>query len=173
MGQHYGSTGDDLRDGRPSTSSDRDTPGVRVPPPLVFLATIVVGVAIDRAAPLPIVPTAIAAWLGGALVLVGLALSGLSVREFRKAKTTIQPNRPASTLVATGPFRYSRNPMYLALSIVQIGLGVWINSAWVLVLLVPALIWIRRSVIAREERHLRAKFGEAYLAYQARVRRWL
>lgn len=173
MSQQHGSTGDDLRDRGPSAASDRDTPGVRVPPPLVFLATILVGVAIDWTVPLPIVPAAVAGWFGGALVLVGLAISGLSVREFRKAKTTIQPNRPASTLVATGPFRYSRNPMYLALSIVQVGLGVWINSAWVLVLVVPTLIWIRHSVIAREERHLGEKFGQAYRAYQARVRRWL
>jgi protein-S-isoprenylcysteine O-methyltransferase Ste14 len=173
MSRQHGLTGDDLPDGGPSTVSDRDTPGVRVPPPLVFLATILAGVAIDRALPLPIVPIAVAGWLGGALVVVGLMISGLSAREFRKAKTTIQPNHPASTLVETGPFRYSRNPMYFALTIVQVGLGVWINSAWVLVLLVPTLIWIRHGVIAREERHLDAKFGQAYVAYQARVRRWL
>ncbi len=95
---------------------DPATPGVRVPPPLIYLTTIVMGVAIDRAVPVRLLSSFVAGWLGGALVLVGLTISGLSIREFRKARTTIRPDRAASALVTTGPFRYSRNPMYIATS---------------------------------------------------------
>lgn len=173
MSQQHQLARDKPKDGGASAVSKLDTPGVRFPPPLVYLATTLVGVAIDRAVPVRIFPNTVAGWLGGAFVLLGLTIGGISLREFRKAKTTIHPNRPASALVAAGPFRYSRNPMYLALSILQVGIGVWMNTVWVVLLLVPTLVWIRRSVIAREERHLTQKFGQAYLDYQAKVRRWL
>jgi protein-S-isoprenylcysteine O-methyltransferase Ste14 len=155
------------------TVSEVDTPGVRVPPPLLYLTAILVGVAIDWAVPVRILPRAVTGWLGGAMVLLGLTLSGLSIRAFRRVETTIRPDRPASALVTTGPFRFSRNPMYVALSMVQVGIGVWLNNVWIVLLLVPTLSAIRRSVIAREERHLTAKFGQAYLDYKAKVRRWL
>ena len=107
------------------------------------------------------------------MVLLALAITGLCVRELRKAKTTVRPDRLAAALVTTGPFRYSRNPMYLALSILHAGFGIWINSVWVVALLIPTLVWMRRRVIAREERYLTETFGRAYLDYRARVRRWL
>lgn len=155
------------------TAPQLDRPGIRVPPPLVYLATTLVGIAIDLIVPVRILPDAVAGWLGGALVVLGLTVGGISVQEFGKARTTIHPNRPPSALVTTGPFRYSRNPMYLGLSVVQVGIGVWLNRAWVIVLVIPALVWIRHRVIPREERRLTERFGPAYLDYQARVRRWL
>ncbi len=148
-------------------------PGVRVPPPLVYLAAIVIGAAIDRLVPVRILGSAVAGWVGGALVLLAPAITGLSVRELRKAKTTVRPDRPAAALVTIGPFRHSRNPMYLALSLLHAGIGAWMNSVWVVALLIPTLVWMRRSVIAREERYLTEPFGRAYLDYRARVRRWL
>lgn len=155
------------------TSPKLDSPGVRIPPPLIYLAAILLGAGIDQLIPIKVLPVDLTAWLGGALVLLAVTLGGLSVREFRKAQTAIRPNQPASTLVTTGPFRHSRNPMYLALSILQVGIGLWMNSVWVVVLLLPVLAWITYGVIAREEQYLPGRFGQPYLDYQARVRRWL
>ena len=140
---------------------------------MVYLAAILLGAGIDQLIPVRVLPIHLADWLGGTLALLAGVISGLSLREFRKAQTAIRPNQPASALVTTGPFRYSRNPMYLALSILQVGVGIWMNNVWVVVLLLPVLAWIAYGVIAREERYLAGRFGQPYLAYQARVRRWL
>ena len=156
-----------------STDPELDNPGVRIPPPLVYLAAVLIGAAIDQFIPVRVLPASLTGWLGGALVLLALTITGWSVREFRKAQTTIRPDRPVSVTVTTGPFQYTRNPMYLALSILQVGIGIWMNSVWVVVLLIPVLIWVTRRVIAAEEQYLVRKFGQAYLDYQAKVRRWL
>ena len=149
-------------------------PGVRIPPPLVILAAILIGAAIDRVFPIGVPPVTFTGWLGTALALLALVLGpGLSFREYRKAKTPIRPDRPATALVATGPFRYTRNPMYLSLLILQTAVGLWMNNAWVIVLVAPVAAWLRWRVIAAEERHMLQQFGQAYLDYQAKVPRWL
>jgi len=150
-----------------------DKPNVRFPPPLVYLAAILIGAAFDKFVPMHIFPAGLTGWLGGSLLLLALTLSGWSFREFKKAKTTIRPDRPVSVLVTTGPFRFSRNPMYLALSMLQLGVGIWMNSVWVVVFLMPVIALIRWRVIAPEELYLIGKFGQVYLDYQAKVRRWL
>ncbi len=150
-----------------------NNPGVRFPPPLVYLAAVLIGAAIDRFVPIHILPAGLKNWLGGALALLALTISVLSIREFIKIKTAIRPDRPASALVTRGPFRYSRNPMYLALSMLQLGVGISMNNVWVVVLLMPVIAWITRRVIAPEERYLIGKFGQVYLDYQSNVRRWL
>ena len=149
-------------------------PGVRIPPPVVILAGIVIGAATDRVFPIEVPAATFTGWLGGALVLFALILGpGLSFREYRKVNTPIRPDRPATALVTTGPFRYTRNPMYLSLLMLQTGVGLWMSNAWVIVLLVPVTAWLRWRVIAAEERHMVRQFGQVYLNYQARVRRWL
>ena len=153
--------------------TERDNPGVRFPPPLAYLAAILVGAAIDRLVPIRIIDGSIAGWLGGVLVLLALGLFVLSLREFRGAQTTIRPDQAASVLVTTGPFRFSRNPMYLSLAILQLGVGIWMNSVWVVVSLIPVLAWITSAVIAREEQYLARRFGPSYAEYRSRVRRWL
>jgi len=157
---------------RPETAVRR-SPGVHLPPPLVYLGAILLGVAVDRFIPLRVLPDVIASWVGGAFVLSALILNGLGMREFRRAGTTVRPDRPASALVTTGPFRFSRNPFYLALAVFQTGIGIWMNSLWVLALVVPAVAIISRIAIPREECHLAENFGSAYQDYQASVRRWL
>jgi protein-S-isoprenylcysteine O-methyltransferase Ste14 len=150
-----------------------DHPGVRVPPPLVYVAAILLGAGIDRFAPWPVLPAGLTRWLGGALVACAAIIAGLSVREFRKMRTAIRPDRPAAALVTTGPFRYVRNPMYLALSLAHVAIGIWINSAWIIGLVIPALAWVNYRVIPREERYLHGRFGQAYDDYHRRARRWL
>ena len=157
---------------RPEPTARR-SPGVRFPPPLIYLGAILLGVAVDRFIPLRILPGVIASWVGGALVLSAVIFDGFGLRELHRAGTAVRPDRPTSALVTTGPFRFSRNPLYLSLAVLQAGIGIWMNSLWVLALVVPTVAITSRSVIPREERHLAEIFGSAYRDYQASVRRWL
>ncbi len=161
-----------LEGSRPEPTARR-SPGVRFPPPLIYLGAFLLGVAVDRFIPLRILPGVIASWVGGALVLSAVIFDGFGLRELRRARTTVRPDRPTSALVTTGPFRFSRNPLYLSLAVLQTGIGIWMNSVWVLALVVPTVAIISRTVIPREERHLAENFGSAYRDYQASVRRWL
>jgi protein-S-isoprenylcysteine O-methyltransferase Ste14 len=158
--------------GTPEPATRRSA-GVHLPPPLVYLGAILLGVAVDRFIPLRVLPDVVASWVGGAFVLSAVILNGLGMREFRRAGTTVRPDRATSALVTTGPFRFSRNPFYLALALLQTGIGIWMNSAWVVALVVPAVAIISRAVIPREERYLTEIFGQAYRDYQTSVRRWL
>lgn len=112
----------------------------------------------------------IAAWL---LVAACAGLLAWSFVWFARQKTTVIPNRPARALVLDGPFRFTRNPLYLALAFLAIGAGLWLNTWWVLILLLPAIALVDHFVIRREEAYLRRRFGAEYDAYTARVRRWL
>jgi len=163
--------GHNTQDGGQATDAKVNNPGVRFPPPLVYLAAVLIGAAFDRFIPVHLFPAGLTGWLGGSLVLIALTISVLSFREFIKARTSIRPDRSASALVTTGPFRYSRNPMYLALTMLQLGVGIWMNSVWVVVLLMPVIALIRWCVIEPEERYLIGRFGQVYLDYQAKVRR--
>jgi protein-S-isoprenylcysteine O-methyltransferase Ste14 len=151
-------------------------PDVRYPPPLLFVIGIVAGWLLYRAFPLALIgPTArsVAAVVGWLLVALGTGLSVWGLATLRGAGTPIRPNQPASTLVTHGPFRLSRNPMYLGLSLVYLGVMLLVNSVWT-VLFVPFVIAILYlTVIRHEERYLAATFGIAYHEYRHRVRRWL
>jgi protein-S-isoprenylcysteine O-methyltransferase Ste14 len=150
-----------------------DNPGVRIPPPLIYLLFILLGVALDQLVQVRITSNGAIPRLGGALVMLALLIMGWSLLQFRKAKTTVRPDKPASALITTGPFRFSRNPLYLAWSILYAAVGLWLNSAWVMALLIPTIVVVTFAVIVREERHLLKQFGEDYQYYRATVRRWL
>jgi protein-S-isoprenylcysteine O-methyltransferase Ste14 len=143
---------------------------------VLFILGIVAGWLLDRAVPLPLVGPAArwsGAFAGWLLVALGAGLSAWAVATFRQARTTIVPNRPASTLVTRGPFRFSRNPMYVALSLMYLGAAVLVNSVWPLLLLPLVIAVLQTTVIRLEERYLEATFGRAYEEYRGRVRRWL
>jgi protein-S-isoprenylcysteine O-methyltransferase Ste14 len=106
-------------------------------------------------------------------MLVAVALFVSAVRTFRAAGTPIPGTRPTTTIVGTGPYRFSRNPIYLAFSLLQLGLAFWVNSVGVLITLIPAVALMSLVIIPREERYLEARFPSEYLAYKASVRRWL
>jgi protein-S-isoprenylcysteine O-methyltransferase Ste14 len=95
------------------------------------------------------------------------------VRQFRQAGTSVIPGEPSTVLLESGPYRFTRNPIYIAFVILYFGLAVMLTSAWMLLLLIPVLIILQRGVVEREEAYLQSKFGEAYRKYQARVPRWL
>ena len=142
-------------------------------PPLVYLVSLVTGVLIQRAAPLPFVPGTLAVPLGASLIVVAIALFAYSAAKFRAAGTPVPARKPTTVIVRTGPYRFSRNPIYLAFSLFQLGIAIWINSLWLLVTLVGAVGLIHYVVIPREEQYLERRFGAQYSDYKISVRRWL
>jgi len=148
-------------------------PGVRLPPPVVFLAGLTIGFLLHRRYPLAIAPAGLLpGLLGGLVVLLAGMLALWAFRTFHRAHTTVRPDRAASTLMTQGPFRFTRNPLYLSLALLQAGLALLANALWPVLMLLPVLLVIRLHVIAREERHLRGLFGADYQAYCRTVRRW-
>lgn len=147
--------------------------GVVVPPPLIYLAFFLVGLVLQRYLPLPRLPIGIGRAVGAVLVLLWLALFLWSIRRFWAAGTSVIPVRPTTALVIEGPYRFTRNPMYLGLLFLYAGLACWFGLVWPL-LLAPAVVWvINVYVIAREERYLDRKFGQEYRQYHTHVRRWI
>lgn len=144
-----------------------------VRPPFVYLFAIVLGLALHFAWPAVLVSNPLNMLLGGTAVLMAVALFFYAVRTFRIAGTPVPGSRPTKTIVRTGPYRWSRNPIYLAFSLFQLGLALWIDSLWLLLTLIPALALISLVVIPREEQYLETHFPADYLAYKASVRRWL
>lgn len=144
-----------------------------VRPPWVYLGAIALGLLLHLAWPVQLVPRAMGAPLGGTAVLVAVALFLWAVLTLRSAGTPVPGNRPTLAIVRTGPFRYSRNPIYLSFSLLQLGLACWVNSLWLLATLIPAVALMSFVVIPREERYLERHFPTEYLPYKACVRRWL
>ena len=141
-------------------------------PPIVFLAALLVGIALNRSWPLPFRPSPL--WLLGPLLTVcAVLLFLLSFREFRAAGTSVRGSKRTTVIVRTGPYRLSRNPIYLSFILLVLGLSVWLNDLWLLVTLVPAVGFITVVVIPREERFLERNFQDQYSSYKATVRRWL
>ena len=151
----------------------QDTPGIRVPPPPVYLLALLLGLLLDRKANVPLLPRGVVRLLGWPLVGGGMALAVWFARTMRSADTTIRIDKPVSSLVQDGPFRYTRNPGYVALTMIYTGIATLRNALWAILLLPLVLYVIERKVIEREERYLERTFGEEYLAYKARVRRWV
>jgi protein-S-isoprenylcysteine O-methyltransferase Ste14 len=144
-----------------------------VRPPLVYLASLVLGALLQLAIPLPFLPRTLDVALGASVVAVAAALFAYSVAKFRAAGTPVPARKPTTAIVRSGPYRFSRNPIYLAFSLFQLGIAIWVNSVWLLATLVGAVALIDTIVIPREEQYLERRFGAAYLDYKAAVRRWL
>lgn len=150
-----------------------DNPGVRFPPPFLYLIPILGGPLLHRQWPLPMADAAgldLAAALG---VVVWVLLAFPSLLKFRAAGTSPLPFRPASALVTSGAYRFSRNPMYLGFAVLTLATGPMFDTWWPIVLLPPTLYLVQRLVIVPEERYLRRRFGVEYEAYVRRVRRWI
>lgn len=162
-----------IREGRSADASLDDRPGVIAPAPLLYGAAFLMGMVLHSFFPKLILPMQVAPWTGIVLLSAGAALAVWSRRTMEGANTNVHPALPATTLVITGPFRFSRNPMYVARTVLYLGLGVLVNALCVLVVLVPLLLVMQYGVIKPEERYLEAKFGDVYRQYRAGVRRWL
>jgi protein-S-isoprenylcysteine O-methyltransferase Ste14 len=141
-------------------------------PPFVYLTSIVFGLLVHWLWPVQWLAASINVPLGVLLVLIAVALFVASVRTFKKAGTPVPGDQPTTAIVRAGPYRFSRNPIYVAFTLFQIGIAAWVNSAAVLVMALPALALMALIVIPREERYLEEKFPD-YLPYKREVRRWL
>jgi protein-S-isoprenylcysteine O-methyltransferase Ste14 len=150
-----------------------DNAGVIMRPPNLVAATFVLGFALELLWPTCLPGGRAFLVLGLPFIAGGVLLMAAAMRQFRAAGTHVETWRPTEALVTRGVYARTRNPIYLAMLAIYIGLGIEINSVWVLALAVPLFFALRYGVIAREERYLAAKFGEPYRAYCAQVRRWL
>jgi len=154
---------------------DADSAGVRVPPPLAYLGTLLAGLAIDRFSfwhmGIPL-PHWIERTVWGLALAGGFAIMLTAVGLFKKANTEARPWKTSTALVTDGVYRWTRNPMYLGMALIYLGFAVCADSLVSLLLLVPLIFWITRNVIEREEAYMTAKFGDEYRAYRERVGRW-
>jgi protein-S-isoprenylcysteine O-methyltransferase Ste14 len=141
-------------------------------PPVIYSTAILIGFALHFVVPIRLA-AGLARPLGVLIATVAAALFIWAIRTFGSAGTPVPGNRPTTTIVEVGPYRFSRNPIYVAFSLFQAGLGLGINDAWMLITLLPAIAVMSFVVISREERYLAARFGEQYARYTANVRRWL
>jgi protein-S-isoprenylcysteine O-methyltransferase Ste14 len=155
---------------------EQDSAGVRFPPPLAFLGTLVAGWAIGKLIGDPGIP--LHGWhltrnLGWFALVGGFAIMLTAVGLFRKSGTDPKPWKTATAFVTEGVYRWTRNPMYLGMTLIYLGLALLLDSLVALILIFPLVFVIQKEVIEREERYMEAKFGDAYRDYKTRVRRWI
>ncbi len=152
-----------------------DSPGIEMwRPAALQLSSLLLALGLHAFWPLGLPFATEYGWAAVALLFcLGLSIAALSFREFARAWTSLRPDRGAAALIRTGPFRYSRNPLYVAVVLLILGAGVWANSLWVWLMVAPLVLVMNRAVIVREERHLEGRFGRDYLEYKKTARRWL
>ena len=150
-----------------------DAPRVIAFPPLLFSGTLIAGLLAHLIVPVRPLPALASRILGVAVLVLSLALARWSLNTMRRAGTNVNPRQPALALVVDGPFRFTRNPLYIATTGLYVGVALLVDALWPLVLSLPLLVVIDRGVIAPEEEYLEEKFSEAYRKYKTRVRRWI
>jgi protein-S-isoprenylcysteine O-methyltransferase Ste14 len=155
-------------------SDPSDTANVIIRPPIAWALAVLAGFVLQWVVPLPFMPASVpAGWVGGMAFVLALALVAWAIATMTGAGSNVPTNMPTTTIVQTGPYRFTRNPIYLGMLLGLVGLAIAFDSLWLLVTLVPFALVIRYGVIAREEAYLDRKFGDTYRHYCARVRRWL
>ena len=151
-----------------------DTAQVIIAPPLAWGLAIVAGLALKWLVPLPFPPADLpTGWLGAIVFVLALALGVWAIVTMTRAGSNVPTNLPTTTIVESGPYRFTRNPIYLGMFLVLTGLAIAFDNLWLLIMLLPFALVIRYGVVAREEAYLERKFGQAYRDYKKRVRRWL
>ena len=154
-------------------AGEHEGPDVVAPPPLVYLVPLLGGLLLDRLVPLPALPRGLRRPLGVTALGAGVGLMGWFVSTMQEARTPIDVRQAPTSLVATGPFSYTRNPAYVAMAAIYTGISLLLGGRWSLLFLPAALITMDRGVIQREERYLARRFGRDYSSYRGRVRRWI
>ena len=154
-------------------ADEKDNPGIRVPPPLIYLLPLLLSLLLDRRARLPFLRRNVARALGWSLLSAGALLSGWFFETMREAEAPVRTDRSVPRLTTEGPFRYTRNPGYLCLAMTYAGIAALRNSLWAILPLPLVLYAVQREVIGREERYRERASGGEYLAYKERVRRWV
>lgn len=162
-----------MSDDHEHASGGTDGAGVRFPPPLIYLSGLLVGVGLAYVTAPPDLPARLGVILGSLCIGAAFTLAFLGFSEFKKAGTEVRPDKPSTTIMSSGPFAYTRNPLYISLALLQTGIGLVSGNLWIVATLIPVLLAIRLYVITREEHYLERKFGKVYLDYKGRVPRWL
>ena len=155
------------------TGQEPDNPGVRLPPPIVLLVLILAGYFLQQLWALELMKWSGWYVAGWAVIGMGAIILVTSWVQFFRAKTNIQPNKPSRNLIQSGLYRFSRNPIYVAGLLLQLGIALLMNNLWMALLVPVTKLLFDRYIIAREETYLERAFGEAYLDYKRTVRRWL
>jgi len=150
-----------------------DNPGVIAPPPLIYAGALATGLLANRLYPIAFLPRGLSRVLGWPLIVGGPVVGSLGLREMKRADTNVDPREPTTAIVTGGPYRFTRNPLYLSMTLIYAGITALANALPAALLLPVVLHIMRRGVIEREERYLERKFGDEYLDYKARVRRWI
>lgn len=156
-----------------AVSKPADHAGVRMPPPLIYVVLFGLGWLLHQAAPLTFLP--VGAARVAALFFLGcyLLLFGWSYLLFQRAGTSLVPVKPSVALVVRGPYRLTRNPMYLSLLCLYLAAALWFGLGWALILAPVVVLAVQRLAIAKEERYLERRFGDSYRQYRNQVRRWI
>ena len=151
-----------------------DAAQVIIRPPLAWVLAVIAGLALNRLAPLPFLPADLpTGWPGAVVFVLALALFAWAIVTLTRAGSKVPTNRPTTTIVESGPYAFTRNPIYLGMFLGLIGLAIAFDNLWLLMMLAPFAPVIRYGVVAREEAYLERKFGDVYRGYRSRVRRWL
>ena len=151
-----------------------DTAQVIIRPPLAWGLAIIAGLTLNWLVPLPFLPADLpAGWLGAMVFVLAVALFAWAIVTMTRVGSNVPTNRPTTTIVEAGPYRFTRNPIYLGMFLGLIGLAIAFDNLWLLIMLVPFALVIRYAVVAREEAYLERKFSDIYRGYRSRVRRWL
>jgi protein-S-isoprenylcysteine O-methyltransferase Ste14 len=155
-------------------SDTADTAQVIIRPPIAWALAVLAGLTLNWLMPLPFVPGMLpAGWLGATVFALALVLVAWAIATMTRTGSNVPTSLPTTTIVETGPYRFTRNPIYLGMFLGLAGLAIAFDNLWLLATLVPFALVIRFGVVAREEAYLERKFGDVYRHYRARVRRWL
>jgi protein-S-isoprenylcysteine O-methyltransferase Ste14 len=155
------------------TNLSNDNAGVVAPAPILYGIAFAFGFVAEKIAPTQMLPFPVSAWLGLTFIAVAIAIVVSAFKALAQAHTAFDAQKSTTKIVTTGAFRFSRNPTYLSLTLLLIGIAFAISSVWVLVSVIPAVVATQWGVILREEGYLKEKFGDGYRRYASKVRRWL
>ncbi|NOQ94452.1 MAG: isoprenylcysteine carboxylmethyltransferase family protein [Methylophaga sp.] len=152
---------------------DKGSSGVIIPPPIVYFVCILIGIGLNYLWPFSFFPQSIQDPIGYSIIALSILLFGLVLREFSKSGTSTDYRKSTVAIISTGPFCYSRNPIYLSLTMLNIGVAFVVGSFWVIIMTIPAVLIVHYAVILKEEAYLIKKFGDEYHCYMNSVRRWI
>jgi protein-S-isoprenylcysteine O-methyltransferase Ste14 len=150
-----------------------ESPGIHFPPPFLYVGLFLLGLLLERAAPAVSLPRGLSLTAAAVLLVPGFGLLFWSLVLFLRARTSPLPMRPTTSIVRSGPYRWTRNPMYLGMLLIYLGIALWFDVFWPLALAPFVVLLVNRLVIRKEERYLEDRFGDEYRRFKEQVRRWV